>query len=126
MSDFCLSAQGMAHITRQTGLMDRMLARVGIDPCRTGQSGDPSLWYEARLKCIDCALSRPCMQFLASPEAKGQTASFCPNRTFFAAAGQRVSNLELGGANDGPACLGFSHAAAPDLASSDQQTSSDQ
>jgi hypothetical protein len=92
MSDFCLGPQAIADITRQTGLMQRMGARVGIDSRGTGRSSDPSLWYEARLKCIGCAVSRQCVRFLASPGAKGQAPMFCPNRTFFAAASQRVSN----------------------------------
>jgi len=94
MSDFCLSPQVMAHITRQTGLLDRMVARVAIVSYGPGRVADPGLWYEARLNCMDCALSRPCMRFLASPETEGRTPSFCPNRSLFAAvsksAGQQL------------------------------------
>lgn len=90
MSDFCLSPQVMAHITRQTGLLDRMVARVAIVSYGPGRGADPGLCYEARL----CAWSRPCMRFLASPETEGRTPSFCPNRSLFAAvsksAGQQL------------------------------------
>jgi hypothetical protein len=100
VSDFCLSPTALAGIARQAGLMDRMVLRAGIGPSRTARSADPALWYEARLKCIGCAVSQHCMRFLASPRAAGQTQvpSFCANQTFFGDLGQRVSNLELGGA----------------------------
>ena len=101
MSDFCLSPTALAGIARQAGLMDRMVLRACIGPSRTARSADPALWYEARLKCIGCAMSERCMRFLAaSPRSAEQTQvpSFCANRTFFADLGQRVSNLELGGA----------------------------
>lgn len=60
MSDFCLSPHAMAGIARQAGLMDRMALRAGIGPSSTARSGDPALWYEARLKCIGCAMSLHC------------------------------------------------------------------
>jgi len=99
VSDFCLRPQAITDIARQAGLMDRMV-RTGIGPSSTARSADPALWYEARLKCIGCAVSQQCMRFLASPRPAGQTQvpSFCANRTFFGDLAQRVSNLELGGA----------------------------
>lgn len=85
MSDFCLSPQAMARIMRQASLMDRMATRAGIGSSSSSQSADPVLWYEAHLRCIDCALSQRCAQFLASAAGMGQTLvpSFCANRTFF-------------------------------------------
>jgi len=128
VSDFCLNPHAMAGIARQAGLMDRMVLRAGIGLSSTARSADPVLWYEARLKCIGCAMSQRCMRFLASPKPTGlaHVPSFCANRTFFGDLSQWVSNLELGGANDGPASIGFPHAPAPDLASGSEQTSSDQ
>jgi hypothetical protein len=118
VSDFCLSPKAMARIARQTGLMEGMASRAGIHASSMDRSADPALWYEARLKCIGCAMSERCMQFLASPRETGQTQvpNFCPNQASFGGLGQQVSNLELGGANDGQARIGFPHAPAPDLA----------
>ena len=85
VSDFCLSPHALAGIARHTGLMDRMVLRAGIGPSSTARSADPALWYEARLKCIGCAMGERCMRFLASPRPTGQTKvpSFCANKTFF-------------------------------------------
>lgn len=98
MSDFCLSPQAMARIARQTGLMEGMASRAGVYASSMDRSADPALWYEARLKCIGCAMSEPCMRFLASPRPAGQTqvASFCANRAFFGDLGQRVQQLAVG------------------------------
>ena len=100
MSDFCLSPNALAGIARQAGLMDRMVLRAGVGSSSMARSTDPALWYEARLKCLGCAASQRCVQFLASPRPPEQThvPRFCANRTFFADLGRRVSNLELGGA----------------------------
>ncbi|MFM9846839.1 MAG: DUF6455 family protein [Hyphomicrobiaceae bacterium] len=89
----------MESIARQADLMDRMVLRAGIGSSGMARSADPALWYEARLKCIGCAVSQRCVQFLASPRPPGQTQvpRFCANRTFFGDLGRRVSNLELGG-----------------------------
>ena len=103
VSDFCLSPKAFAGIARQAGLMDRMVLRAGIGSSSMARSTDPALWYEARLKCIGCAMSGRCVRFLASPRLPGQAQvpSFCANRTFFGDVGQRVQDLQLGGANDG-------------------------
>jgi hypothetical protein len=95
VSDFCLSPHALAGIVRQADLMDRMALRAGIGPSSTAPSADPALWYEARLRCIGCAVSERCMRFLASPRPSGraQVPSFCANRTFFGDLGQRVRNL---------------------------------
>jgi Family of unknown function (DUF6455) len=90
VSDFCLSPHALAGIARQADLMERMVLRAGINPSHHTRSADPALWYEARLKCIGCAMSERCMRFLASPSPTGQTQvpSFCANRTFFGDLGQ--------------------------------------
>jgi hypothetical protein len=100
VSDFCLSPHAMAGITRQAGLMDRMVLQAGIGPSDPARSADPVLWYEARLRCIGCAASDRCMRFLASPGSARQTQAprFCANRAFFRDVGQLVSNSEMGGA----------------------------
>ena len=94
MSDFCLSPQAMARIARQTGLMEGMASRAGIYTSSMDRGADPALWYEARLKCIGCAMSERCMQFLASPREIGKTQvpSFCANQVFLAikSAGQQL------------------------------------
>jgi hypothetical protein len=86
VSDFCLSPHTTAAIARQARLMDRMVLRAGIGPSSSARSDDPTLWQEARLKCIGCAESQRCMQFLASPGSAEQTQApgFCANRMFFA------------------------------------------
>jgi Family of unknown function (DUF6455) len=114
VSDFCLSQRALDHIARQAGLMDQMVPRAGIGPSRAARSADPALWYEARLKCIGCAMIEQCTQFLASPKAAGQTQvpSFCANRTFFGDRGPRVGNFELGERNGDSASIGSPHARA--------------
>ena len=75
----------MVRIARQIGLMEGMASRAGIYTSMD-RGADPALWYEARLKCIGCAMSERCMQFLASPRETGQTQvpSFCANQVFLA------------------------------------------
>jgi len=89
MSDFCLGSRAMTCIARRSYLMRRMCARAGI-AAEGVQSAEPGLWYEARLRCLGCALSERCNRFLASPNATGQydVPDFCVNRTFFAEQGR--------------------------------------
>jgi hypothetical protein len=84
MTDFCLGPHAIIGITRQVQLMDRMCESAGI-PTDRARKGDPGLWYEARLRCIGCPVSRQCAQFLASARSAGQrnVPSFCANRVFF-------------------------------------------
>ncbi len=98
MSDFCLSPHALAGIARQADLMDRMALRAGIGPSTTARSADPALWYEARLKCIGCAVSERCVRSLASPGSTGQTQvpSFCANRAYFGDLGRHVQQLGVG------------------------------
>ena len=86
MSDFCLSPHALAGITSQADLMDRMALRAGIGPSSTARSADPALWYEARLKCMGCAMSERCMRFLQSPCQPGRRMSraFAPTAPFLA------------------------------------------
>ena len=83
MADFCLGPHAIIGITRQVHLMDRMCEWAGVPG--DNRKADPGLWYEARLRCIGCAVSRQCAQFLASPRSTGQcdVPSFCANRVFF-------------------------------------------
>ena len=83
MVDFSLSPRAIAGINRLQ-LMDRMCERAGI-PADAARKGDPGLWYEARLRCIGCGVSRQCAQFLASACCAGQcdVPSFCANRILF-------------------------------------------
>jgi uncharacterized protein DUF6455 len=81
MVDFCLGPPAIIGITRRVHLMDRMCESAGIPTHRA----EPGLWYEARLRCIGCAASRQCAQFLASVRCPGQrdVPGFCANRVFF-------------------------------------------
>jgi hypothetical protein len=84
MADFCLGPHAIIGITRRVHLMDRMCERAGI-PADAARKADPGLWYEARLRCIDCPVSQQCAQFLASARTtrRGDVPSFCANRVFF-------------------------------------------
>src|SRR5262245_2408759 len=84
MDDFCLGPHAIIGITCQVQLMDRMCERAGFS-ADAARKVDPGLWYEARLRCIDCTLSRQCAQFLVSARATRQfdVPSFCANRVFF-------------------------------------------
>jgi len=84
MTDFCLGPDAIIDITRQVHLMDRMCERAGI-PAHAARKADPGLWFDARLRCLGCTVSRQCAQFLASARNTGQrpVPSFCANRVFF-------------------------------------------
>jgi len=85
MADFFLGPHdAIIGNTRRVQLMDRMCERVGI-PAHAARKADPGLWYEARLRCIGCAESQQCAQFVASARSTGQfdVPSFCANRGFF-------------------------------------------
>jgi hypothetical protein len=82
MGDFCLGPEAMNSIARLGDMLVRMSERAGI-PTDAARIGDAQDWYEARLRCIGCAVSRQCTRFLASPAAaEGGVASFCANRAF--------------------------------------------
>jgi hypothetical protein len=84
MADFCLDPHAIIGIARQVHLMDCMCERAGI-PAHAARKADPGLWCEARLRCIGCAVSQRCAQFVASAHSTGQfeVPSFCANRGFF-------------------------------------------
>jgi hypothetical protein len=84
MADFCLGSHAIIGITRQVQLMDRMCETVGFS-ADAAREADPGLWYEARMRCIDCTLSQQCAQFLVSARTTRQAdvPSFCANRAFF-------------------------------------------
>ena len=70
-------------IARLGDMLVRMSERAGI-PTDAAHIGDAQDWYEARLRCIGCVLSRQCARFLASPAVgESDVASFCANRSFF-------------------------------------------
>jgi hypothetical protein len=96
MSDFCLHPDDMACITRQGRLMDRMSLRAGVSAGEI-KAADPWHWHEARLRCIGCALSRQCAQFLASPHVKGQrdVPAFCRNRAYFTRQGSNPTSRRM-------------------------------
>jgi hypothetical protein len=84
MSDFCLGSHAMAHIAVQTELMDRMSLRAGISPGAHQRAGLAS-WYEARLRCLNCAFGEQCERAVASARTFGEAGvpKFCANRDFF-------------------------------------------
>ena len=86
VTDFCIDPQILKRIARQTGLMNRMRACLGIAPdgCDRGDDAG-SLWCEARFKCIGCTWSRCCADFLAIPQPMGPVhpPGFCANAQFF-------------------------------------------
>jgi hypothetical protein len=84
MTDFCLGPDAIIGIIHQVHLMERMCGRTGI-PAHAARKVDPELWFDARLRCIGCTVSRQCAQFLASARSTGQrpVPSFCANRVFF-------------------------------------------
>lgn len=84
MTDFCLGPQTLKRVARQTELMSRMLARLGVEPAR--DRGEASMgWYEARLRCIACRWSGRCAGFLAEAPrvASPHAPEFCANAGFY-------------------------------------------
>jgi hypothetical protein len=85
VTDFCLSPQTYERIVRQTELMDRMIARLGIEPDACDRGDASTLWCEARFRCIGCKWSPHCARVLATPPRLGSlpVPDFCANANFF-------------------------------------------
>ena len=83
MSDFCCGEAVLEVVTRQSELMDRMAERLAGARPTPATGADAADWSEARLKCVDCASSGACGQWLAAYHAAGAEPAFCPNTAFF-------------------------------------------
>ena len=91
MSDYCYSFPLLNRVFTQAELMDRMLARMGLDPVDVIRHDHGASWYEARTRCIDCTVERECKSWLATVPTDGSQAEhpgFCPNAAFFGTLGK--------------------------------------
>jgi hypothetical protein len=71
------------RIHRQQEQMRQMMGRLNVDP-HVAVSVDGGLaWYEAQTKCIFCASTSPCRDWLAAREPRYGPRRFCPNALFF-------------------------------------------
>jgi hypothetical protein len=83
MSDFCYSRPMLDRVFQQAELMDRMMARVGVDPALAARVDSGMAWYEARTGCIACCHEPACRQWLEKAAAVPAPPEFCANTEFF-------------------------------------------
>jgi hypothetical protein len=83
MSDLLFCRPMLQRILRQSELMDRMLAHVGVDPAAAMRIDRGMAWYEARSRCIACNRDRDCRDWLRSADGPAEPAEFSPNARFF-------------------------------------------
>ncbi len=93
MSDYCYSFPVLNRVIAQAERMDIMMGTIGVDPLVAIRSDNGASWYEARLRCIDCAADRRCKAWLETAELDQprQAPPFCPNSMFFLACRAEVS-----------------------------------
>jgi len=84
VSDFCLSRPILAEVARRSELMNRVMARMGIDAAAVACAEDMAC-YEARIKCLACIMERQCLQRLERAQAEElvEPPEFCANAGFF-------------------------------------------
>jgi hypothetical protein len=68
---------------RQTKLMDKMMARLGVNPAVAAAVDGSLAWHEARTKCLFCSNVLQCRAWLVGGAPQRGAAEFCPNRIFF-------------------------------------------
>jgi hypothetical protein len=85
MSDFCYSRRMLHRVLQQTELMDRMMARLGVDLATAARLEKGMAWYKARRHCIACHSDRQCREWLKRTPAEPSDGSpdFCGNSAFF-------------------------------------------
>lgn len=83
MVDLCPPRPMLARVMRQAELMDRVCARLGVDPATAARQDHGEAWYVARTRCIACPDDARCRQWLASPlTSPEQPPAFCANAEF--------------------------------------------
>jgi hypothetical protein len=76
---------------RQTKLMDKMMARLGVNPAVAAAVDGSLAWHEARTKCLFCSNVLQCRAWLEGAAPQGGPTEFCPNMIFF-----QGCSLEIG------------------------------
>ena len=92
MTDFCYSRPMLSRVLQQAELMDRMMARLGVDPVAGARLENGMAWYEARTRCIACHSEPQCQDWLkrAPAEHLAGAPDFCHNAAFFRRCGLSV------------------------------------
>jgi hypothetical protein len=85
MSDFCYTRPMLNRVLQQAELMDRVMARLGVDRASAARLEKGMAWYEARTRCIDCHSDRQCQEWLKRVPAAPPDGppDFCNNAAFF-------------------------------------------
>ena len=73
--------------SRQSRLMGAMMARLGVDPVAAALRG--RALDAATRRCLWCAASGQCGQWLETPDVQDRAPAFCPNAAFFDEIGSR-------------------------------------
>lgn len=73
--------------SRQSRLMGAMMDRLGIDPAAAALRG--RAFDAAMRRCLWCAASGRCGQWLGTADRQDPAPAFCPNVAFFGEIGSR-------------------------------------
>ena len=73
------------HVWDQEALMDRVMARLGIEPLVAVRSNQGRDIIAARDRCVACQSNRNCARWLDAAVVLSAAPVFCPNAQIFAA-----------------------------------------
>ena len=106
MRNFSYSWPMHSRVFRQAELMDRMMARVGVNPAVAARVDQGAAWFEARTNCISSCHEHVCRNWLERSERLSMPPDFCPNAEFFRSCLDRssidVSTMPRQSSNDLP------------------------
>lgn len=87
------------RLSRNTGLMNRMMDRVGVDKAGVSVIDGGMALSAAQTKCVFCSSPETCSRWLDGDEGPQNPANFCPNSSFFseyAAAPSQTGRAQMG------------------------------
>jgi hypothetical protein len=97
MSDFCYSVSVLDRVIAQAERMDNMMGAIGVNRLIAIRCENSASWYEARTRCIDCAVERQCKSWIddTASDQPRDPPPFCPNTAFFLACREEASDSDV-------------------------------
>jgi Family of unknown function (DUF6455) len=70
------------RVSRQQRQMRQMMGHLNVDPHVAVCVDGGLAWYKAQTKCIFCASTKSCADWLSASEPGYRLSGFCPNAAF--------------------------------------------
>lgn len=71
------------HVERQARRMHDMMDALNVDPGRLVRLDQGAAYADARLRCLQCSQTGPCLAWLENAEPRTTEADFCSNAALF-------------------------------------------